>query len=560
MAPGPREVAAGLEGYLSYASRVQFLMIEIEKMPLAALVKHHASRIDSDPLLTFVDFDADGNKAVQYRDYGSLWARGQALAQSLQAEGMKPGDRLALMMQNHPEYVDAMVACAILGVVYVPIDPRTRGKKLEYMLEFVECKGVIAGEYCQAALAEVSHDTKAVEWIWFVGQPASRERFAQRVSLMSELVQEFQSELPILGSQLDMPMQLLFTSGTTGDPKAIMGSYGRYAALCSMRPKIFGITQSDRMYTGLSLTHANALCISLGASLYAGIPLVISQRFTKSKMWQVIREHQCTTLNLLGGMFTAVHAEPETSEDGNNPLRLVIGAGMPKQLWKDFERRFDVKILEFYGAAEGGNIVNAPGVGPVGSIGKPSPQFVATIVDEEGRECPPNVPGEIVIGNTDGSPVVVEYYKNPEASAKKTEGGLLRMGDVGYRDEEGWFYFMHRKGGGIRRNGDFISTGYIEKELGEHPDVIDVFVYGVPSANGAAGEKEVVAAVVLTDPASFRLAALLDHCKARLEKNHIPSYLQLVDGIPKTASEKPLERVLLQEFDVSAANVIPFLH
>lgn len=534
-------------------------MFETEHMPLATLIKSRSSRVAADPLLTFVDFDAAGNQTVQHRDYDSLWARGQALAHALQAEGMKSGDRLALMLQNHPEYVDAMVACAILGIIYVPIDPRTRGKKLQYMLEFVECKGIIAGDYCQAALEEISHQTESVHWIWFVGEPTSRLRLAQRVSLVSELAREARPELPIVADRPDMPMQLLFTSGTTGDPKAIMSDYARYAAVGTLRPKVFGITRHDRMYTGLSLTHANALCISLGISLYSRIPLVISQRFTKSRMWQVIREHRCTTLNLLGGMFTAVHAEPETPEDGDSPLRLVIGAGMPKQLWNDFARRFNVDILEFYGAAEGGNIVNPPGVGPVGSIGKPPPQFVATIVDEDGRECAPYVPGEIVIGNADGAPMVVEYYKNPEASAKKTAGGLLRMGDIGYRDADGWFYFMHRKGGGIRRNGDFISPGYIEKELGEHPDVNDVFVYGVPSANGAAGEAEVVAAVVPTDAATFRHEALLEHCKARLEKNHIPSYLQIVASIPKTASEKPLERVLLQEFDVAAANVVSFV-
>src|SRR5690606_11250144 len=109
--------------------------------------------------------------------------------------------------------------------------------------------------------------------------------------------------------------QMLFTSGTTGDPKAILSSYGRYAGMCDRRPQLFGITPQDRMYTGLSLTHANALCITLGASLYCGIPAVISRKFTKSRMWQVIREHRCTTLNLLGGMFTAIHAEPATPGD-----------------------------------------------------------------------------------------------------------------------------------------------------------------------------------------------------------------------------------------------------
>jgi len=532
--------------------------MDIENMPLAQLIQSRAASVRTEPLLTFVGFDAQGEKQVAHRDYGTLWARGQALARALQAEGMKKGDRLALMLQNHPEYVDAMVACAILGVVFVPVDPRTRGKKLRYMLDFVACKGIIAGEYCQAELAQVCADLNHLEWMWIVGGPLQKTGCTQRVRPIPGDDNMTGAEIPIAVDRPDLPMQMLFTSGTTGDPKAILSSYARYAAMCVRRPQMFGITPQDRMYTGLSLTHANALCITLGASLYCDIPAVISQKFTKSRMWQIIREHRCTTLNLLGGMFTAIHAEPPTPQDSDNPLRLVIGAGMPAQLWQAFATRFGVAVLEFYGAAEGGSIVNPPGVGPIGSVGKPSPPVFAMILDENDEECAPGVPGEIVLGYLDGSPMVVQYYDNPRASAAKTRGGLLRMGDIGYRDANGWFYFMHRQGGGLRRNGDFISPGYIEKEIGEHADVDDVFVYGVASDSGAAGEKEVVAAIVPTDPARFCAASLLEHCVARLERNHIPAYLQIVDSIPKTASEKPLERVLIEQFDVAAGNVIAF--
>ena len=521
---------------------------------LGQLVRERAGWPEQPPLLTFVAHDASGGYDVSHRHYAGLWRRGQAIARALAARGVKAGDRFALQMQNHAEFVDAMVASSILGTVFVPIDPRTRGKKLQYMLDAVGCRGVISGAYCLPGLQEVIGETPSVEWIWIVGPRDPALTLPAGTAWLDDAAIDEGAELPIAGDRLDMPMQMLFTSGTTGDPKAIVGSYLRYASIGEML-RLFGVVPGDRMYTGLSLTHANALAITLGGALYTGIPAVISRKFTKSRLWSVIRDFGCTTMNLLGGMFSAIYSEPQTARDADNPLRLVLGAGMPKNLWEPFAQRFGVEVLEFYGAAEGGVMVNPPGVGPIGSIGRPPPNLVAHILDDDDRECAPYQPGEIVFENVDGSPALVTYYRNPDASEKKTRGGWLRMGDIGYRDAQGWFYFMHRKGNEIRRNGDFISPGFLEKEIAEHPNVDDVFVYGVKSANGTPGEKDVVAAIVAQDARAWNAESVFAFCEARLEKNSVPSYLQLVDEIPKTASEKPLERVLLESFSPTASNV-----
>lgn len=531
-----------------------------ELLPLAALIRQRSESPSQGELLTFVSHDASGAYRTVDRSYRSLWSRGQAMARALAQHGVGAGDRFALMMQNHAEFVDAMVASSILGTVFVPIDPRTRGKKLQYMLDFSGCKGVLAGEYCVEQLGELAGDAPRLEWIWLVGEPnRDRElpglgRWLQDV-LAGVGADAGGRELAIHPAGLDEPMQMMFTSGTTGDPKGILSTYRRFASVGSTVGSLFGIEPGDRMYTGLSLTHANAQLLSLGASLYGGIPLVLSQKFSKSRVWDVIRDFRCTTLNLLGGMFTGIYSEPPTPSDADNPLRLIIGAGMPKELWEPFSRRYGTAILEFYGAAEGGMLINPPGAGPIGSVGKPPANLVARILDEQDQECPPFVPGEIVFENADGSPFVVEYFRNREASEKKTRGGLLRMGDIGYRDDRGWFYFMHRKGNEIRRNGDFISPGFVEKEIAEHPNVTDVFVFGVPGASGVPGEKDIVAALTVLDRREWDASDVFAHCERRLERNCVPSFLLLVDEIPKTASEKPLERVLLENFDRSGANV-----
>jgi crotonobetaine/carnitine-CoA ligase len=254
-------------------------------------------------------------------------------------------------------------------------------------------------------------------------------------------------------------------------------------------------------------------------------------------------------------MATAIYSEPERPDDARNPVRFVTSAGMPPAIWEAFERRFDVRVLEWYGAVEGGLAVKPVGQGPVGSFGKPMAGLEMKVLDERDVECAPGVVGELCSRPASGDRPRVEYFGNPEASEAKTRGGWLRSGDMGHRDAEGWLFFDYRKGGGIRHNGDFVNAGFVEKVIAEHPDVSDVFVYGVPAASGAPGEKDVVAAIVAAPGRRIDPASVFARCRAGLEANFVPSYLQVVPEIPKTASEKPQERFLLDRFAPDAKNV-----
>ena len=134
-------------------------------------------------------------------------------------------------------------------------------------------------------------------------------------------------------------MQMLYTSGTTGDPKAILSPYARFGFVASLG-EVLGLNASDRPYTGLSLTHANAQLITLGATLFMGLRGVISRKFTKSRLWDITRHYGCTMFNLLGGMTTAIYSEPEKPNDADNPVRYVLSAGMPAAIWDKFQKRF----------------------------------------------------------------------------------------------------------------------------------------------------------------------------------------------------------------------------
>jgi crotonobetaine/carnitine-CoA ligase len=532
-------------------------MRERSEMILADLVEIRAEQQPDLDVLTFEHVSLDGGATPdEVRTYADLFANGHRIAAELCRRGLGRGERFALMMRNHPEFVEAMIAASISGTVFVPIDPRTRGEKLAYILRNAGCRGALCADYCLAQV--VGADVPDLGWVLGLetgeGPDALSPSDASGVDSLAEVLAKPASTVDTRLEDDEDPLQIIYTSGTTGDPKGVVFPNSRFGTT-SMLGYLMGYQPEDRPYTGLSLTHGNAQAVTLGPALRMGLRAVFSRRFTKSKLWDVCRAYGCTTFSLLGGMVTAIYSEPDRPDDADNPVRFVVSAGMPAAIWGAFEKRFDLQVFEWYGAVEGGAAFKPVGAGPLGSFGKPAPGLEMKILDENDVECPPGGVGEICSRPAGGGPVSVEYHGNREASEKKTRGGWLRSGDMGHADEEGWLFFDYRKGGGIRHNGDFVNPGFVEKAIAEHPSVSDVFVYGVTAASGAPGEKDVVAAIVPVDRDEFSPAALFAACREGLEANFVPSYLQVVDQIPKTASEKPQERFLHDRFDVDSPDV-----
>lgn len=488
-----------------------------------------------------------------------LAVRGNQLAWELRRAGLRSGDRVGVMLRNHPEFVYAMVACSQLGLVTVPIDPRARGERLRYYVTFAGCAALVTADYVLAD-PEAAHVVADVGVRTYALSTAEGRARGLRAHGRPSLNGVFEGpERDDVGRHVDSlhhPWILSYTSGTTGDPKAISFGYDRML-FYRRTPRFFEYREDDVPYTGLSLIHGNALVVTLMPALWGVVRrAVFSRWFTKSRLWDVCIEHGCTTWSNLGGIATAVYGEPPAPHDRLHSVRLVHSAGMPRDLWEPFERRFGVRVLEWYGTMEGGFAFNPPGAGPVGSFGKP-PEGVLEmdVVGEDDRPLPPGRIGELVTRPAGGT-ARLEYYRNPEASARKVRGGRLHTGDMCWKDEEGWLFFAHRREeGGIRRLGEFVPADVIARVLAEDPDVLDVHVYGVPARTRAPGESDVVAAVVARDPARAAAAALFARCRARLERAHWPDYLQVLAELPKTATEKVQTRTLVASFDPSSPDV-----
>jgi len=346
----------------------------------------------------------------------------------------------------------------------------------------------------------------------------------------------------------------MYTSGTTGTPKGVLLDNRRVLGFRALGQLIFGYRSTDRLYTGLSLAHGNAQAVTLMGALGQGIEAVFSRRFTKSRLWDITRAYGITVFSLLGGMASALYSEPVRPNDSDNPVRMVTSAGMPAAIWEAFEQRFNVRILEWYGAVEGGFVFKPIGAGPVGSFGRLSPGYDVRVVDIDEHDCPPGTVGELLFRPVD-APATVDYWRDPSTSAAKMRSGWLRSGDMVHRDAEGFLFFHYRQGEAIRRNGEFINTDEITCAIATHPAVAAVCIYGVPAPSGAPGEHDIVAAIVPADRTLVDAASVFALCRRTLTANAVPSYLQVVPEIPKTLSEKPQQRILRAHFDPSGVDV-----
>lgn len=507
------------------------------------------------PDLGIVTFE-NGAFPAEVLTYADIVLKGRRLAKALKSLGIGKGDVFALLMRNHPEFILSLYAATLTGAVMLPIDPRTKGDRLKYVLTDSKTKGLILTSEFLGNAEEVLPGLPELKVVGVAAKDGMPGIGIDKYPNLDEILAGPETPPPDdRNDDLTSPMEIIYTSGTTGDPKGVVVKQNRIHIFGLLARFVYQYQNDDRPYTGLSLTHGNAQAVTMAPSLLLGLPSVFSRTFTKSRIWDICRQYGCTTFSLLGGMMMGIYSEPPRPDDAVNPVRLVLSAGTPRAIWEDFEKRFGVLIHEWYGAVEGGFAHKPPGVGPIGSFGKPLEGMMEMkVIREDGSDADPFETGEIICRLV-GQKTEVEYLGKKKASEEKTREGWLRTGDMGHRDNEGWFFFDYRQGGGLRRQGDFIQPEYVEAAIATHPDVSDVCVYGIPAASGAPGESDLVAALVPMPGRTIDPAAIFRTFKEKVTGNAVPSYLQVVEEIPKTNSEKNLDRVLKEAFSIDAANI-----
>lgn len=497
------------------------------------------------------------NKPDEVVTYADIYFNAQKIGKELLKIGLKPGDRFAVYMRNHPEVIYSLTAASMTGTVAVIIDPRNKGETLSYILNDSKASCIFFADYLVNDVKEIEKNINIKhKYVLNSGDEGDFTELTKNYNSLNEVLaipsqEYFRNTI----QNIMHPFQIIYTSGTTGMPKGVVQPNVRFFFMSSLS-YFFGYKKSDVLYTGLSLSHGNAQAVTVFPAIARELKAVVSRKFTKSRLWDITRKYGVTTFSLLGGMASGIYNEPPKPDDADNPVRMVVSAGTPYAIFDAFEKRFGVKILEWYAAVEGGFTCRPIGVGPAGSFGKRSIPLLIEfrIVDENDNDCPPGVKGELIsrmkIGETR-----VEYFGKEEDSKKKTRGGWLRSGDICHMDKDGWLFFDYRKGGELRRHGDFIPVDVVEKVIGEIDEVSDVYVYGIPSAGGAPGESDLVAAVSPFPGKTIDPQKIFSTCRQKLPANFVPSYVQILDEIPKTPSEKPKDHLLKTTFDPNAKNV-----
>jgi len=487
------------------------------------LIEYQARRLGDKPYILW------DKEKISFKDFDRATCRA---ANGLKSQGAEEGDGLAILMGNCPEYLYLFYGLPRRGFYSVPVNVSLKGEWLRFILTHSDVKYLVVDDDLYPKVKELGSPLGAI-----------RKVFVHRTGPdpLPQGTEDLQVLLDAPDEKPDYEMKegaiayLMYTSGTTGFPKGVVNrnragtaEWFRFVASQMIDP------EKDVLYTCLPLFHANALILTAGWAMAAGVPFGLDKRFSASRFWERIRFYGVTQFNALGAMIPILMKQPERPDDADNPVRIVHSAACPANLWRAFEERFKVKIWEGYGAVDGGGVtISNPGDAPVGSVGKPAPHLVWKLVDDEGNEVPPGVPGELITQVLDKKTGGVEYYKNPEASAEKVKGDWIHSGDLFYADENGYLYFVDRKTDSMRRRGENISSFEVESIVEKFPAVAECAAFGVPSE---LGEDEVMIWVKPKEGETLDLKELMRFCADNMAYFMVPRYVEVVEEIPRTAT------------------------
>lgn len=496
--------------------------------------------------ITFADIlgrrRGDTRPGLLFEDQRFTWDEvvREAEKRAVVLRGLRREDRpfhVGVLLENVPDYIFLIGAGALAGATIVGINPTRRGAELAADIRGVDCD-LIVTDSDQAALLDGLDTGVEADRLLTIDSP----RWAEALEAAASV------DLPDIPEASDPTTTLLltFTSGSTGAPKAVICSTGRMASLSAINHLSF--TREDITYNSMPLFHGNAVFSCWGPSVFTGATFSMRRKFSASGFLPDVLKFGATFFNYVGRSLAYILAVPESPEEKQTRLRLVFGTEASPHDRDEFERRFGTRPIESYGSSEGGVVISLTPDSPRNALGLP-PEFMdVRVVDADGRECPraefdeggrllnPDVAiGEIV--NRTGAAMFEGYYRNPEATAERIDGATYKSGDLGYRDEAGFFYFAGRGGDWLRVDSDNFAAAPVERILARFPGVVLVAVYPVPDPR--TGD-QVMASIemapgVTFDPEAF--GRFLSE-QSDLGTKWAPRFVRVVQDIPVTATRK----------------------
>jgi long-chain acyl-CoA synthetase len=491
-----------------------------------------------------------------------LDAESDALASALLAHGFQRGDRAAAYLQNVPQFVITLLATWKAGGTMVSINPMSRQRELGKLLTDSGAVVLVCLEDLYESVArDVVPDTD-VRVVVTTSALEYRGRDDERLFVgltklrpegtldLTELVAQFRGrQPPPVQFAADDVALLTYTSGTTGTPKGAMNTHGNVTFTAQVVRDWCGLAPGDVVLGVAPLFHITGLIAGIAVSFLLPAELVLLYRFDADVLLETVRERRPTFTVAAITVFIALANLPGVTREDLASLRSTYSGGAPvTPAWaKRFQDQFGVKIHSMYGLTETTSPSHAVPFGssaPVDptsgalSVGVPVPSTLARIVGDDRQELPVGEVGEIVIS---GPQVVPGYWQKPDETRHAMPGGDLHTGDVGFMDEQGFFYVVDRKKDMINASGYKVWPREVEDVLCEHEAVSEAAVVGV--ADEYRGET-VKAFVTLRPGAAVDEQELIQHCRSRLSAYKYPRSIEFIDTLPKTSTGKVLRREL----------------
>lgn len=469
--------------------------------------------------------------------YGEAADAVRALMAAYRAAGYGLGHRVGLFLESRPEHLLHKLALNALGACCVPINPDHRPRELAYVVDHARVDLIVVlaqrADAVQAALALTRHQPPVAVLERMDTQPLPA---AGTAALPGEPVGE-------------TPASILYTSGTTGQPKGCVLShtyelaaghwYAHQGGLGAVREGL------ERLYNPLPLFHVNASILSFYCMLLSGGCQVQTDRFQPGRWWTEVVDSRATIVHYLGVVVPMLLNQPPSPLERAHQVRFGYGAGVEPQLHARFEERYGFPLLELWGMTEMVRPLcdcHEPRQPGTRAFGRARPGLDACVMDEAGQVVPDGTPGELVIRHSETTPrrhFFSGYLDNPQATAEAWRGGWLHTGDIVTRGSDGMFHFMDRRKNIIRRSGENIAAAEVEALLLTHPQVANVAVMALPDE---VREEEVLACVVLKDREGAQTAetarALFDFCHQQLAYYKAPGWLWFAAEIPTTGTQK----------------------
>ncbi|MDX1805091.1 MAG: long-chain-acyl-CoA synthetase [Alcanivorax sp.] len=497
-----------------------------------------------------------------YREFNA-WAN--RIAACWAEQGVGPGDRVAILMENRPQVLACVAATLKLGAIAGMLNHNQRGEVLAHSIQLVAPKLLVISAECHEALASTVYtppQTPSLTYLWFGGD-AGQVAPDGWLDLDREIAHQ-RSDNPASTRRVraGQPCFYIFTSGTTGLPKASKMTHYRWlAAMAGVGGMTLGMRQDDVFYCCLPLYHNNALTVAWGAVLSMGATLALDRKFSASRFWDRVRESNATAFCYIGELLRYLLNQPPCDRDRQHRVRLITGNGLRPEIWQAFEERFAIpRIYEFYGASESNiGFINAFGVSQTAGF-TPLP-FAIVEFDHDSEQprrnrrgfmqrIPRGGVGLLISEVTKRRPF--DGYTDPAADEKKLLRDVFKKGDCWFNSgdlvrDQGLRHiqFVDRVGDTFRWKGENVASGEVEGALGQHPAIDHGVVYGVsvPDSDGRAG----MAAVTLNDAAHWDGQALARHLCEALPAYAVPLFVRLRAHQETTGTFKYRKVTLKQE-------------